>query len=131
MPRIMTELLPGHRVIEQVAVGTLNDPEVLDLILGVQQMVNDTGITATLLDCAGLTQGTASVPVGELADRVAQLFVDPNWRQAIVRPHDPWASMTVTRWEALATNRGMTIRVFADRDGALAWLTETESSEEA
>lgn len=122
MPRIMTELLPGRRVIEQVAIGTLNDPEVLELILGVQQMVNETGIKDTLLDCSELTQGTEPVPVGELADLVAKIGADPDWRQAIVKPHDPWASMTVIRWEALASNRGMHVKVFPDRETALAWL---------
>ena len=88
MPRVMTELLPGHRVIEQVAVGTLNDPEVFELILGVQELQKETGIGDTLLDCTGLTQGTTQVPVVDLATHVAELGMEPHWRQAIVRPHD-------------------------------------------
>jgi hypothetical protein len=59
----------------------------------------------------------------ELADRVSDLGLEPHWRQAIVKPSDPWASMSVQRWEAIATNRGMTVRVFPDRESALAWLT--------
>jgi hypothetical protein len=55
MARVMTELLPDHRVIEQIAVGTLNDPEVLELILGVQALQKVTSIADTLLDCRGLT----------------------------------------------------------------------------
>ena len=123
MPRVMTELLPEHRVIEQVAVGTLNDPEVLDLILGVQQLQRETGIADTLIDCTDLTQGTSTVPLVDLAERVARLGVDPGWRQAIVKPSDAWASMSVLRWEAVAGNRGMTVRVFPDRESAIGWLT--------
>ena len=118
----MTELLPDHEVIEQVAEGTLNDPEVLELILGVQDMQKQTGIADTLLDCSDLTQGSVSVDVVALAQRVATLGMEPHWRQAIVRPHDPWAAMSVSRWEAAASNRGMIVRLFADRESALAWL---------
>ena len=38
-------------------------------------------------------------------------------------PEDPWAVLTVTRWEAVATNRGMTVRLSHDRESALAWFT--------
>lgn len=123
MARIMSEFLPGHRIIEQVAVGTLNDPEVFELILGVQQMQKETGIGDTLLDCTELTQGTASVPVLDLIDRVAGIGMEPEWRQAIIRPRDVFAAMTVDRWMAAANNRGITVRVFRERDSALAWLT--------
>lgn len=123
----MTELLPDHRIIEQIAVGTLNDPEVLELILGVQQIQKETGIADTLLDCSELTQGTAAVPLVDLADRVAQLGMEPHWRQAIVRPHDPWAAMTVSHWKAAASNRGMIVEVFRDRESALEWLITTEA----
>jgi hypothetical protein len=73
----MSELLPGHRVIEQIAIGTLNDPEVFELIIGVQRMQKDTGFGNTLLDCTGLTQGSASVPVLELIDKVAGIGMEP------------------------------------------------------
>lgn len=77
----MSELLPDHRVIEQVAVGTLNDPEVFELILGVQQMQKDLGIGDTLIDCSDVTQGSASVPVIGLIDTVAGLGMEPHWRR--------------------------------------------------
>ncbi len=123
MPRIMTELLPEHRVIEQVAVGTLNDPDVFELILGVQRLQQETGIGDTLLDCRDLTQGSAPVPVVDLVTRVADLGMESQWRQAIVRPSDPMAAMTVDFWMAAANNRGITCRVFRDRESALEWLT--------
>lgn len=119
----MAELLPGHRVIEEVARGTLNDPEVLELILGVQQLQRETGIGDTLLDCSALTKGPDAVPLVALADRASALGLEAHWRQAIVRPRDTWAAMAVSRWQAVATNRGMVVELFRDRDEALAWLT--------
>jgi hypothetical protein len=123
----MTELLPSHRVIEQVAVGSLNDPEVLTLILGVQELQKQTSIGDTLLDCSALSQGSMMVPISDLADLVAMRGMEPHWREAIVRPHDTWAGMTVDHWEAAANNRGINVRVFRSRESALAWLT-TESA---
>ena len=46
----MDELLPDHRAIEQVAVGSLNDPGALELILGVHSLQRESGIDDTLLD---------------------------------------------------------------------------------
>ena len=76
-----------------------------------------------LLDCRDLTQGSVSVPVVDLATRVAGLGMESHWRQAIVRPSDAFAAMTVDFWMAAANNRGITCRVFRDRESALAWLT--------
>jgi hypothetical protein len=120
----MTELLPDHRVIEQVAVGTLNDPEVLQLILGVQAMQQELGIGLVLIDCTDLTQGPAPISIIDLAEVVAQRGIEPGWREALVRPSDPWARMSVDLWVAACNNRGIVAQSFRDRDSALAWLTQ-------
>lgn len=120
----MTELLPDHRIIEQVAVGTLNDPEVLELILGVQAMQHELGIGLVLIDCTDLTQGPAPVSIVDLATVVAQRGMEPGWREALIRPSDPWARMSVDLWVAACNNRGIVAQSFADRAAALAWLTQ-------
>ena len=43
-------------------------------------------------------------------------------RQAVLRPRDLDAAMAVDLWEAAANNRGLAVKVFRDRDQALAWL---------
>lgn len=120
----MTELLPDHRVIEQVAVGTLNDPEVLELILGVQDLQHELGIGLTLLDCTDLTQGSRSVSIVDLAEIVARRGMEPHWKEALVRPTDPWARMSVDLWVAACNNRGIVAKAFPDRTSALEWLTQ-------
>jgi hypothetical protein len=124
----MDELLPEHRVIEQVAVGPLNDPAVLNLILGVQDMQKALDIGLTLLDCRDLTQEAGTSDVIALVDLVASRGLEPHWRQAILRPHDPFAGVTVDLWEAAANNRGVKVKSFRDRDAALAWLFAVEDA---
>ena len=96
VPRVMDELLPDHRVIEQVAVGSLNDPGVLELILGVHTLQRETGIDDTLLDCRALSQNAAPINLIGLADRVATLGLRCR-AQATRRSTEPADALDATR----------------------------------
>ena len=65
-----------------------------------------------------------------MADYTVSLGVPSDWRQAVVKPHDLTAAVTIGLWEAAGNNRGMNIKVFPDRDSALEWLTGPDSESE-
>lgn len=58
----------------------------------------------------------------EVADHLRDSGVPAGWKQAVIRPHDLDSAMAVDLWEAAANNRGLRVKVFRDRDDALAWL---------
>ena len=90
------------------------------------QTQGELGIPDALLDCTDVDQGLSYPSVVEMADYTVSLGVPSDWRQAVVKPHNLTAAVTIGLWEAAGNNRGMTIKVFPDRDSAIAWLTGAE-----
>jgi hypothetical protein len=122
MPHV-TEILSGQRIVEVVLSGALDDPEAVEMLVGSRQLQSDLDIPDALLDCTDVVQGLSYPSVVEMADYIVALGVPSNWRQAVVKPHDLTAAVTIGLWEAAGNNRGMTIKVFPDRESALAWLS--------
>ena len=122
MPHV-TEILPGQRIVEVVLSGALGDPEAIEMLLEAKKLQDETGTTDALLDCTDVTQGLTYSSVVEMADYLVSQGVPDGWRQAVVKPTNLTAAVTIGLWEAAGTNRGMTIKVFPDRESAIGWLT--------
>ena len=118
----LTEILPGHQAIEVVLSGALDDPEAAEMLVEAMNLQREMDIPDALLDCTGVTKGLSYPSVVEMADYTVSLGVPSNWRQAVIKPKDLTAAVTIGLWEAAGNNRGMTIKVFPDRESALAWL---------
>lgn len=121
MPHL-TEILPGHQVVEVVLSGALDDPEAVEMLGETMNLQRETGIPDALLDCTEVVKGLSYKSVVDMADYTVSLGVPSNWRQAVIKPTDLTAAVTIGLWEAAGNNRGMTIKVFPDRESALAWL---------
>lgn len=124
MPHL-TEILPGHQVVEVVLSGALEDPEAVEMLSEAMNLQRETGILDALLDCTDVVKGMSYSSVVEMADYIVSLGVPSNWRQAVIKPKDLTAAVTIGLWEAAGNNRGMTIKVLPDRESALAWLGGT------
>ena len=127
----MTEILSGQRIVEVVLSGALDDPEAAEMLVECRRLQAELGIPDALLDCTAVDQGLSYSSVVEMADYTVSLGVPSDWRQAVVKPHDLTAAVTIGLWEAAGNNRGMNIKVFPDRDSALAWLTGAESDSDS
>jgi hypothetical protein len=122
MPHV-TEILSGQRIVEVVLSGALDDPEAVDVLVESRRLQSELDIPDVLLDCSEVVRGLTYSSVVEMADYVVAMGVPSDWRQAVVKPHDLTASVTIGLWEAAGSNRGMNIKVFPDRESALAWLS--------
>jgi hypothetical protein len=121
----VTEILPGQRIVEVVLSGALGDPEAIDMLLEAKKLQDEMGITNALLDCTDVTTGLTYSSVVEMADYLVAQGIPADWRQAVVKPTNLTAAVTIGLWEAAGSNRGMTIRVFPDRESAIGWLTSS------
>lgn len=121
MPHV-TEILPGRQVVEVVLSGSLDDPEALEILVESRNLQEKLGIADVLLDCTDVVKCLSYPSVVEMADYAVSLGVPSNWRQAVIKPMDLTAAVTIGLWEAAGTNRGMTIKMFPDRACALEWL---------
>lgn len=88
-----------------------------------RRLQDELGIAHALLDCTDVVKGPSYSSVVEVADYIAALGVPSEWRQAVVKPTDLTAAVSVGLWEVAGSNRGMTVKVFPDRESALEWLT--------
>jgi hypothetical protein len=122
---ILRDLQPDHPVIELIVRGALNDPDVLGVVESSMRLQYETGIGDALVDCTEMTHELTNVQIIDLATHLASLGVPPVWRQAIVKPHDPYTAVAVGLWEAACNNRGLTVKVFPTREAALEWLLTT------
>jgi hypothetical protein len=122
MPHV-TEILPGQRIVEVVLSGAMDDPEAVEMLVEAKKLQEKHGIPDALIDCTAVIQGPSYPSVVKMADYAVSLGVPSGWRQAVVKPKDLTAAVTIGLWEAAGNNRGMTIKVFPDRESALAWLT--------
>lgn len=78
-----------------------------------------------LADCSQLEGGHSVLDLYDTASSIGQLPGAALLKEAVLLPPTAAAATadSVHFWETTATNRGMQVRVFADRDAALTWLT--------
>jgi hypothetical protein len=79
-------------------------------------------------DCSRLEGGHSVVDLYAMVDMVEVSGVAHGLREAIIMPSLASPAKDVLFWETAAMNRGFHVRVFPDRDQALAWLLESTPS---
>jgi hypothetical protein len=121
MPHV-TEVIPGQRIVDVVVSGAMDAPEAFEMLVESKRLQEQHGIPDVLIDCTAVIKGPSYPSVLEMADYAVSLGVPSDWRQAVVKPKDLTAAVTIGLWEAAGNNRGMTIKVFPDRESALVWL---------
>ena len=113
---------PDVPVIEVVVEGSMTDPDTMELVTSGMRQQQADGYVLGLVDATLLTQKAIPSLVIQVADHLRDAGVPDGWKQAVLRPRDLDAAMAVDLWEAAANNRGLRVKVFRDRDQALAWL---------
>ena len=100
----------------------MTDPDTMELVTNGMRVQHQEGYVLGLVDATLLTQRGTPALVIEVADHLRDAGVPAGWKQAVLRPRDLDAAMAVDLWEAAANNRGLTVKVFRDREQALSWL---------
>lgn len=73
-------------------------------------------------DCTGLMENLPLSGLYFLADQFATVAFEHRVREALVLPARPEPADSVTFWETTCANRGLDVKVFAEREPALDWL---------
>jgi hypothetical protein len=77
-----------------------------------------------LVDVREQVSGGTAFDILALGEFLASLPPDVIEREAVLLPLDPAAVEEFQFFETVCRNRGLDVRVFTERDAALAWLTE-------
>jgi len=113
---------PELPIVEINISGVLTPAELSDAIGATLALVSAHGRTRILADCSRLDGGHSFVDLFFAAGNVAATDVAPALKEAVIMPGLPPSAELARFWETACVNRGMLVRVFADREDGLAWL---------
>jgi hypothetical protein len=109
-------------VVETVCSGYLSAAELRDAALATLTLGRASGTHRFLGNCRELRGACSVVDLYSLAERVTSFHRNTEFREALVLPELEEPAQDVRFWETTCLNRGLFVRVFATRDGAIEWL---------
>jgi hypothetical protein len=109
-------------VVETVYCGYLSAADLRDAAFATLNLGKARGTHRFLGDCRDLKGSCSVVDLYSLAERVTSTRRSGHFREAMVLPELETAAQDVRFWETACVNRGLDVRVFATRDGAIEWL---------
>jgi hypothetical protein len=114
--------LKDFDVVETIYSGTVTAADV-------DRGVAETGVVAAanlcnrfLVDCRDQEPGGSALDIFALAEYLCSLPVGTIEREAILPPQSAAGAQELEFFETACRNRGLEVRLFADRDEALEWL---------
>jgi hypothetical protein len=119
---VTCHVLAEEGIVESLYVGTCLEADLLANFHRAHQIAREEGCTRFLTDLSGMGQGPQpSDLVGAIRLR-DECGVPRNIKEVVVCPPSLMAAVDVKFYEDACYNRGWNVRVFPDRDAALAWL---------
>jgi hypothetical protein len=113
---------PELPIVELTLSGTLTSAELSDVVAGTLALASSHKRTRFLADCVALEGGHSFIDLYFAAGVVAATDIAYALKEAIILPGYAPSAEQARFWETACINRGITVRVFAERDTALAWL---------
>jgi hypothetical protein len=110
-------------VVEMVLAGVVAPPDLDEAVtragvLGAERLSN-----WYLIDARDITAGGSAFAVLALAEYLSSIPPGVIEREAVLLPCEAAAKGEMEFFETACRNRGLDVRVFGERDEALAWLT--------
>jgi len=117
-------LHPELPIIETRYEGLLSPAVLAEAIEGTLALVKESGRNLLLGDCTALVGGHSITDLYYLADAVKDSGLSHRLKEAVIFPELPAPAGHVKFWETTCYNRGIRVRIFTDRQGAIDWLLQ-------
>lgn len=120
-------LLPDHPVIETCYTGRLTPEELATAIRETTGALRTHKVVRLLGDCRELEGGHSVVDLYYLAETMLASGLPVDLKEAVLLPvaaGTAGMAENVKFWETACFNRGFCVRVFENRNDAVAWLME-------
>jgi len=128
MGATVRSLAPEYAVIEARFFGVNTREEIEQAFAECLGTALELDTWLLLADCTDLAFAPHISDLKDLVDALAALGVTDRFREALVRPTDVTAAVSVGFWATAGTNRGLAMEMFRDRDEAIAWLLSPAQS---
>ncbi len=122
-----SRFLEPEAVVETVYAGTVTPGELGDALRATANLCARRGTANVLADCSALTDGHTVTDLYGVVASLDAAALPRALREAIVLPVVARMADEARFYETAARNRGWAVRVFADRESALAWLGGDEA----
>lgn len=110
-----------------VYTGTVTPEELKQSAAETLDLARSHNIVRVLADTRGLQGGHSLADLYFLSDWLVQKQAF-RLREAVLMPVSAAVQDNARLWETACFNRGLNVKVFNDRDAALAWLLEKETA---
>lgn len=124
----VANLLPDHPVIEVRYFGHVTAADLTEAFTECVVRAMELDTWHLLADCTELAWAPTITDLKDLVDALSALGVTERFREAVVRPTDITAAVSVGFWETAGVNRGLAIKAFRTRTEALDWLEEGQAT---
>lgn len=115
-------LVPEHSIVEARFFGNVTTTDVTGAFTECILMAMQLDTWNVLADCTELVWTPTITDLKDLVDALSDLGVTDRFREALVRPTDVTAAVSVGFWETAGVNRGLDIQGFRARADAIDWL---------
>jgi hypothetical protein len=115
---------PGFPIVEIVYTGVVTPQELSEAIREALSAAHEKGLTRILSDCSALRGGHSVFDLFTLADDLKSDRLSHVLKDAIIIPDEPESVELVRFWETTCINRGISARIFSDRQSSIDWLME-------
>ena len=115
--------LADIQVVETVYDGDLPPAALAALVKETIEKASEFQAAKFLADCRSMKMGHSVFDLYYLASLVESSVLNRSeFREAVLYPTDLLAGENVRFWETTALNRGLTVKIFTDRETSLQWL---------
>jgi hypothetical protein len=115
-------LLPDHPIVEMTSYGHFSVENAWAAVDAGAVLCREHDVWNALSDMSGVTHTPPPSEVVHFADALSKRGLPRRYRQAVVRPTDTIAATWIDLYATAAVNRGLEVKVFRDREEAIAWL---------
>lgn len=119
-----TTLVADLPIVETTFAGIVLEPELLEAVQSSLRLAVEHQTRDFLADCRALSAGHSVFDLYEIGEAIDRGEPRERMVEALLLPALPAPAENVQFWETLGLNRGHGLRIFTDRDEALAWLAD-------
>lgn len=119
--------LAESRVIEICYIGELSKSELVESLFKAGELGKEKLTTLVLTDCTKMTGGHSFFDLYDLFALFEEAQVDHRLKESIVFDAGAPVTEVISFFETAALNRGYNVRIFTDREVAMAWLLQGEA----
>ena len=117
-----TSLNPDQPIIEITYTGFVSAGDLFDCFQNTLNLVRSSGRTLLLADCSTFKGGHSLLDLYSLANTLLTIEDSHLLREAVILPGLPGPAEMAGFWDNVCNNRGITVRIFENRQEALEWL---------